>query len=442
MIKLFKHTLPNVIYTILFLSWIMVMPSCNKKGKDAHDNMEKMNVADDANGKSQNGDHGNMDGMDMGEHKTKNIKIKNSYPDSLYLSTLVVPDNFQVVSSQPTVKPVRSIPKNNITVQGYIAPDERRHVKVPVRVSGRIEKLYVKYNLQYVKKGEKIMDLYSQELNTYQEEMLFLMKNNSLLLANAEEKLGLLGVSKRQIEDIKKTGKTFFTLDVVSPQSGYVFFNSSNQLEKNVAEVNAKSNSGDKMKGMGGNNASSGNITSGSNQVREGNYINKGEVLFWINDLQKVWAMIAVDNSHQQKLKPGLKVYLVSEFHKNDTIDEVVDFIEPVYQNNQKVIMSRIYLNNTEKKYKINSLVEVIINTLPTTPNLIPYSSVFFLGKKKIVWVLKKKIGKSKIFEARDITIGIMHSEMVEVITGLNANEEIALNAGYLLDRESLVQTK
>lgn len=420
--RFFLAPLFSIVWAALF--------SCESgKGDKQHD-MEKMESGKKVHNMKE------MKGMDKPEKPNK------AYNDSIHLSTLVVPDNYQVISSQKSVKPVRSAAKDEIVVQGYIALDERRNEKVPARISGRIEKLYVKYNLQFVKKGEKIMDLYSPELNTYQEELLFLMKNNSdsFLIGKAEEKLRLLGVTNSQIENVEKTGRTFFTVNVYSPKSGYVFFKPTESLGMNAGSGLSQAVSGNKMGGMGAPKTPSNSDVSGNGQIREGNYVSKGEVLFWINDLDRVWAMMAVDNSHQQKLKPGLPVSIVSEFYKKDTLHEVIGFIEPTYENNQKFILSRIYLKNPDKKYKINSLVEVILNTPPTSPMMIPYSSVLFLGKRKIVWVLKKKDGKSRIFEARDITIGIMHSGLVEITTGLKANEEVALNAGYLLDRESLIK--
>ena len=66
---------------------------------------------------------------------------------------------------------------------------------------------------------------------------------------------------------------------------------------------------------------------------------------------------------------------------------------------------------------------------------------MLFLGKRKIVWVLKEKTaGNNKIYEARDVIIGLTYNGMVEIKNGLNIKEEIALDAGYLLDRESLIK--
>lgn len=419
-----KNIRANYLVSFILMLLVLVVESCGN---------DKGNSTDD------------MEGMDMSGHNMESMNTSDSgmsrLIDSLKIGSLVMPANYRVASSQKSIKPVQNSNMNEINAQGYISIDERRTNKVSLRISGRIEKLYIKYNFQHVKKGEKVLELYSPELNTYQEELLLLMKgNNDLnLTIKAEEKLRLLGITQTQINDIKKTGITQSAIDIYSPQDGYVFFNSS--IGMNTMSNSKKSSSNDKMNSMSNAGNTSKNAASGEVQIREGNYVNKGDVLFWINDLEEVWAMIAIDNSHQQELKTGVKVSLISELYKNDTIQTEISFIEPVYQQNQKFIMSRIYLNNSDKKYKINSLLEAKIIIDKASSIMVPYSSVLFLGKRKIVWIMKEKTSDTnKIFEARDVITGLTHNGMVEIKKGLSINEEIAIDAGYLLDRESLIK--
>jgi Cu(I)/Ag(I) efflux system membrane fusion protein len=437
------------IYTIssrLFLALIMLIitESCDNTKSDSSENMKGMD-----NMKTEiSSDHDtmkNMDGMDMSGNNTEGMNTSDNTSsrlrDSLKIGSLVMQANYRVVSSQKSIKPIKYTNTNGMKAQGYISIDERRNNKVSLRISGRIEKLYIKYNFQYVKKGEKIIEIYSPELNTYQEELLLLLKdsNDFNLADKAEEKLRLLGVTQTQIDDIKRTGNTFSTIDIYSPQDGYVFFKPLAGM--GTMKTSTSSNANGKMGGMGNAVNISNSEVSADGQIREGNYVNKGDVLFWVNDLKEVWAIVAVDNSHQQELKAGANVLLISELYNKDTIHAKINFLEPVYQQNQKFIMSRIYLNNSDKKYKINSLLEAKISSGKSSSLMVPYSSVLFLGKRKIVWVLKEKTtGNSKIYEARDVIIGLVDNGMVEIKSGLNINEEIAIDAGYLIDRESLIK--
>ena len=76
---------------------------------------------------------------------------------------------------------------------------------ISARVSGRIEKLYVRYRYQHIHKGDRIMDIYSPELVTAQQELLFLIKNdpaNEGLIRAAKQKLLLLGMSEEQLNKV------------------------------------------------------------------------------------------------------------------------------------------------------------------------------------------------------------------------------------------------
>jgi Cu(I)/Ag(I) efflux system membrane fusion protein len=79
---------------------------------------------------------------------------------------------------------------------GNIGYDTREVGSISARVSGRIEKLYVKYRYQRISKGQHILDIYSPELLTAQQNLLFLLKNdagNTTMIQASKEKLLLLG---------------------------------------------------------------------------------------------------------------------------------------------------------------------------------------------------------------------------------------------------------
>ena len=148
-----KIETPALLSILLVWTLMALLSACGGGKNDRPSNME------------------NMEGM-----KDNNLA---PFDSALNLSTYVLPSNSQVISAQKTVMAMPASNVNVIKALGYIVPDERLNNKVAVRFSGRIEKLYIRYNLQYVKKGEKILDLYSPDLNTDQEELLFLLKDNS-----------------------------------------------------------------------------------------------------------------------------------------------------------------------------------------------------------------------------------------------------------------------
>src|SRR5574338_1626782 len=129
------------------------------------------------------------------------------------LLNVLAPANKIVLSNAETIHPELKEITNTIHASGYIAFDERRNNKVSVRTSGRIEKLYVKLNYQYVHKGDKVLELYSPELNAISEEYLHHLKtsSDSNLIDATRQKMKLLGVAEKQISEIEKSKKPIST---------------------------------------------------------------------------------------------------------------------------------------------------------------------------------------------------------------------------------------
>ena len=112
------------------------------------------------------------------------------------LEALLKPTNEFVVSTIPVTTIQKKEEEIEIEALGNIAYDTRQAGSISSRVSGRIEKLYVRYRYQKISKGQHILDMYSPELMTAQQNLLFLLKNdpaNTTFIQAAKEKLLLLG---------------------------------------------------------------------------------------------------------------------------------------------------------------------------------------------------------------------------------------------------------
>ena len=80
------------------------------------------------------------------------------------LKHLLKPVNEQVVSNISVIKPQGGTKIFSLQVQGIITYDTREQTSISSRVSGRIERLLIKYNYQPIKKGQLIMEIYSPDL--------------------------------------------------------------------------------------------------------------------------------------------------------------------------------------------------------------------------------------------------------------------------------------
>ena len=159
-------------------------------------------------------------GMDLIKKQEKAAAIKG-----IALDDLLQPTDQFVVSSIPVVSLQNEKVSVPVEVLGSVTYDTRHINTISARVSGRIEKLYVHYRYQHILKGERIMDIYSPELATSQQELLFLIKNDSEnkgLIRASGQKLLLLGMTEEQLAKLIQSGKPSPTVTVYSNYSGHL----------------------------------------------------------------------------------------------------------------------------------------------------------------------------------------------------------------------------
>lgn len=267
---------------------------------------------------------------------------------------------------------------------------------------------------------------------------MFLLKSGEdSLAAEAKQKLKLLGLSESQIRRVEKSNTVTHAITVASPIDGFIRFS----IEP-VSSGGMKPSSSEGMDAISDPTSSNTDANGTSvGQIREGMYIDKGQTLFVVNDCRKVWAILSVNISSQVQLKKGVPVTLYFEVQE-DSIDANIDFVEPVYQDKQRFVQARIYLDNPERILKINSFIkgEISIQAQVLT---VPMSSVYDLGSRKIVWVKTGIISDGiGLFEARVVLTGMNSDKLIEIVSGLNGDEEIAVDAGYMLDSESILSEK
>lgn len=345
----------------------------------------------------------------------------------------------QVLSRQATVKLQSGINGDIIKAQGYITTDQNRNKSVAARFSGRIEKLYVKFSNQYVNQGDKIMNIYSPDLRTFQEEHLFILKSNNenSLIEKSREKLRLLGITDNQITQLEKNGTVALTIPVYSPANGYVFFSEQSQ-QQNAGTKNNPAMNTMNMK-QNANNESS--YDASASQIREGMYVNEGQTLFSVNDLQEVWALVSVSNQSANQIHENQSVEIVSENNPSKTFKGKVGLIEQTFEEaNQRFARVRIVLPNANNSLKINSLITAQF-ALSDSRNLqVPSSAVYKTGLNAFVWVKTDTTQNGTgIFQLRKVIAGTSANGMITIQSGLTPNEEIAKEAGLMTDSETFL---
>ena len=351
-------------------------------------------------------------------------KVKSAdEPNAVSLNTLIKPANQEVIANVPMVHMAEREEDIEMDALGFVMYDTRQTGTISSNFSGRIEKLYVKYRYQKVSSGQKIMDIYSPELLTAQENLLFLIKNdpeNLMLINSAKQKLMLLGMTGGQLSNVIKTGKSSFRVSVYSNYSGHIH-ESNNSTSMNASTPAAM-------------NVSS--LTTEELPIKEGMYVQKGQNVFSVFNPNRAWAVLNIFAGQAAMVKVGNKVRITPETATDKDFRATVNFIEPFFRDGSKTQTVRVHFDNSISKIPIGSQVKATIFAGDRSANWLPEEAVLSLGLDKVVFV---RNGES--FKARKIETGIINKHLIQVLSGLDKTEAVAANAQYLVDSESFIKS-
>lgn len=340
------------------------------------------------------------------------------------LNTVLQPVNSTAISELSSIVPQQKSVPLTVHADGYLDFDTRTFNNIAARFSGRIEKLYIKYAFEQIHKGERIMDIYSPDMVTAQQDLLFLLKSSSSdggLLNAAKQKLLLFGVTQSQLSQIERTGKVFYSLPVYSPYDGHVHDVAHSQM----------SGSGDE------GNTSTGYANNLPLTVKEGMYVEKGQTIFNVVDPHHLWAVLKIDQANIGRVKIGQPVMISFPDVSEVSLGGKVGFIEPVLRPGDKRSSVRVYLHNMDHSLKVNSLVKATIQAGDANGLWIPQTAIIDLGTRKIVW-----LKKGTVYHAHEVVAGIVDANSVLIKSGITPADTIASNAQYLSDSESFIKTK
>jgi len=332
------------------------------------------------------------------------------------LSSLLQPVNSTVLSSVPVTTVQFEKQRLRLDAFGTVNYDTRFMKIISARVSGRIDKLYIKYRFQPVHSGEKIMEIYSPELLTSQQNLLFLIKNdpaNKTLIGAAKEKLLLLGMHENDLERMVTNGKAQPNISVYSNYTGHI-------------------HEAGKMNRPASFPGETSELT-----VKEGMYVDKGQPVFQVNNMNHVWISLSLFPGDNSSLKVGTPVTIIPETEPGKEISAHINFVEPFYRDNSRTVTARIYFDNSKLMLPVGSQVKATVDVNSPDANWLPESAVLTLGLNKVVF-----LKEGKVFKVKPVTTGITANNLVQITSGLNVKDSVAANAQFLVDSEGFIKVK
>ena len=339
------------------------------------------------------------------------------------LEALLKPTNEFVIASLPLVTAKDSNEPVEIDVLGYTAYNTSSVGTISARISGRIEKLYVKYRYQKVSRGQRIMDIYSPELLTAQQNLLLLLRNdkdNTSMIEAAKQRLLLLGFSHQQLQQVIQSGNPSMTIAVYSNYSGHIHEASgmNSMTQPGEEEMNAVLQ------------------TTRELNLKEGMYVQKGQPVFSVFDPNRLWVLLNIYPQDQFFVKVGDRVKVVPETKPNEYFSATINYIEPFFRKGSKTIAARVNYDNSSLRLPIGSQVKATIFSGTHSGFWLPKEAVLSLGLDKIVF-LKTDDG----FKVHKVETGHAHKKLLQIKSGLTAKDSVAANAQFLVDSESFVKS-
>ncbi len=314
----------------------------------------------------------------------------------------------RVMANVATAEAKNETLNKEINAVGIVQYNQSRQAKVTAWIAGRLEKLNVNSVGAIVSKEKPVAEIYSPDLVATQQEYLLALKsreqlknspiasisqNGEGLVASARQRLLLFGVKESQIAELERSGKPNIRIPIYTPFSGVV-------IEK---------------------------------MVQQGQYVAMGEALFNIADLSSVWVEVEVYENEVSNIHLGQQVEIRSQPFPDKPSTGRIAFVYPFLDPKTRTVKARIELANPGMKLKPEMFVNAIIRVPLAQSIVVPATAVMNTGKRQVVWVESSP----GMFESRTVQLGQQSGEKVQILSGLQPGDKVAVSGGYLIDSES-----
>lgn len=307
-----------------------------------------------------------------------------------------------VTTQKVSVRPIGQ----TLVVNARLMIDEEKTTSISSRTSGRIEKLFFKETGRVVKQGEPLYEIYSETLLTLQREYLLALEQYETLghaekryegfLKAAESKLLLYGLNEKQVAQLAAAKIVQQRITFLAPAGGII---------EEIA-------------------------------VAEGQYVNEGDRLYRIENLGSLWLEAELYPQETRFVKLGDQINVRVIGFESEPATAVINFLSPEYRANSQITIMRASLSNVGLRFKPGMQAQVFFTHSSRKALTIPVDAIIRDAKGIHVYVQSEQ----NTFEPRMVKTGIEDFEQVEIISGLQENEVLAVSGAYLLYSELILK--
>ena len=284
---------------------------------------------------------------------------------------------------------------------------------VTLKVDAWLEKLYVTYEGQAVKKGDPLVDVYAPTLVATEEEFLTNLRAMDAAkkasrqiqevdrenLEAVRERLRFMDVTGKQIDQLEKNRTVKKDLTFYSPYQGIV-------VEK---------------------------------KAFKGKYFPTGELLYRIADLSKVWVYAYVYQNQIHCVHEGQEATLTVPELPGRTFRGKVLYVYPYLESKIRAVKVRLEFDNPDLLLKPDMFTRVVFEPHRMGVGLnVSRKAVLDTGLRELVYVVLP----NDQYVAREIQTGReLDGNRVEILSGLRDGEEIVTSESFLMDSESRLRS-
>jgi Cu(I)/Ag(I) efflux system membrane fusion protein len=335
-------------------------------------------------------------------------KYAGEQPSAMAPGTVMISAEKQQLIGVRTAEVRRESLVRDMRTNAQVTADETRIAHVHVKISGFIDKVFVDYVGQLVKKGQPLFTLYSPDLVATQEEYLIakrgektlgkspfveVAQGSESLLRSARERLKLWDVSDEQIRKLDETGEVSKTLTFYSPISGFV-------TDRKAFPQTA---------------------------------VTPETELYTVADYSAVWVNAEVFEYEAPFVKVGQHAEMELSYYPGRKWDGRVSFIYPTVDPITRTVKVRLEFSNPGYQLKPQMFADVDLKVNYGNRVVVPQEAVLDSGTEQRVFVAKG----GGYFEPRRITTGAKLDGKVVVLAGLKAGETVVTSGNFLIDSES-----
>lgn len=295
-----------------------------------------------------------------------------------------------------------------IRAVGLVDFDDKRMTYVAPKFGGYIERLHVDFLGAPVSRGQLLLEIYSPELVSAQEELLLaarlaetvgtsavegVAEGSTDLVEAAERRLRYWDISQPQIDRILASGQVRRALGLFAPATGIIM------------EIDAV----------------------------EGQAVGEGDNLYMIADLSVVWVEAELFEVDAALVEAGMDAEIEVTALPGQTFRGTVEYVYPTFKQETRAMTARISLPNPEGRLKPGMYATVRLALDLGTRLAIPRSAILETGDSQIVFVDE---GEGRL-GIREVQLGVRADEHVALLDGVRSGERVVTSAQFLIDSEA-----